>query len=378
MRTLQLGAEWHTERAGGLNSYYYELIRHLGPTGTAVHGLVAGSDNIRNSTGGMVVGFAPHDENLAKRILSVRRAALDQLAQTRIDLIASHFALYAMPVVDRLKSTPSVVHFHGPWAGESNIEGASGYKSRLKASLERAVYSRARRLIVLSEAFKRDLTVRYGIAEDLIRVVPGGIDIERFNVLISRLEARQRLGWSLDRPILLSVRRLVRRMGLETLIDAAKLMVLKCPDVLLLLGGTGPLGGELQERIVELGLEKNVGLLGRISDTDLALAYRAADMTVVPSQSLEGFGLITLESLASGTPVYVTPVGGLPEIVEPFARECIFPSTSAIDIATVLTEALQSERPVPSSEACRLYATQKFPWPRIAQRVRAVYDEAVS
>jgi glycosyltransferase involved in cell wall biosynthesis len=167
-------------------------------------------------------------------------------------------------------------------------------------------------------------------------------------------------------------------MGLETLIDAAKLLVDQCPDALVLLGGTGPIADDLQTRIVELGLAENVRRLGRIADADLPLAYRAADMTVVPSQSLEGFGLITLESLASGTPVYVTPIGGLPEIVEPFAPQCIFADTSAEEIAKVLMEVIRGERPIPSDEACRSFASQNFSWPLIVERVRAVYDEALS
>src|ERR1700733_473244 len=378
METLQIGNEWHTEHAGGLNSYYFELLRHLGPTGTGVHGLVAGSHNVRTATDGQVIGFAVPDAQLARRMLSLRRLALHQMAARKIDLIASHFALYTMPILDHIKRVPMVVHFHGPWAAEGNAEGARSYKSRLKASLERSVYSRAKRLIVLSEAFKAELITGYGIAEHRIRIVPGGIDVDRFNTSISRIEARQRLGWPTNRPIILTVRRQVRRMGLETLIDAARQLAVNSPDVLVLLGGTGPIADELQKRIMELGLENNVRRLGRVEDADLPLAYRAADMTVVPSQSLEGFGLITLESLASGTPVYVTPIGGLPEIVEPFAPECIFDNTSAEEIANVLRQALRGERPTPSDEACRAFASQNFSWPQIAQRVRTVYDQAFS
>jgi glycosyltransferase involved in cell wall biosynthesis len=378
MQTLQIGDEWHTERAGGLNSYYFELLRHLGPTGTVAHGLVAGSDNVGNATNGQVVAFARPDATLAQRMISVRRLVLKQMTRNKIDLIASHFALYTMPIIDRLKRIPMVVHFHGPWAAEGRAGGAKTYKTRLKASLERSVYSRASRLIVLSEAFKDELIAGYGIAEHRIQVVPGGIDIDRFNTLISRTEARRRLDWPTNRPIILTVRRQVQRMGLETLIDAAKLLIKECPDGLILLGGTGPIADDLQQRIVELGLEHNVRRLGRVPDADLPLAYRAADMTVVPSQSLEGFGLITLESLASGTPVYVTPIGGLPEVVKPFAPQCIFANSNVGEIANVLREALRGERPTPSDQACRAYSSQNFAWPQIAQRVRLVYDEAIS
>jgi glycosyltransferase involved in cell wall biosynthesis len=378
MQTLQIGDEWHTEHAGGLNSYYFELLRHLGPTGTVAHGLVAGSDNVCSATNGQVVAFARPDATLAQRMISVRQLVLKQMTRNKIDLIASHFALYTMPIIDVLKRIPMVVHFHGPWAAEGSAGGAKTYKTRLKASLERSVYSRASRLIVLSEAFKDELIAGYGIAEHRIQVVPGGIDIDRFNTLISRTEARRRLDWPTNRPIILTVRRQVRRMGLETLIDAAKLLIKECPDVLILLGGTGPIADDLQRRIVELGLEHNVRRLGRVPDADLPLAYRAADMTVVPSQSLEGFGLITLESLASGTPVYVTPIGGLPEVVKPFAPQCIFANSNAGEIANVLKEALRGERPTPSDQACRAYSSENFAWPQIAQRVRLVYDEAIS
>jgi glycosyltransferase involved in cell wall biosynthesis len=377
MRTLQTGDDWIEEKEGGLARYYFELLRHLPATGTTTHGLVVGSSRIAESTGGEVVAFARPNDSMLERLRSARKAALAQIDRGQIDLIAAHFALYALPIVDRLRKVPTVVHFHGPWAGESGVEGAAKLNARFKQAVENVVYSRAKRFIVLSRSFQQELVRRYGVAEELIRIVPGGIDIERFNMTLGRAEARQRLGWPNDRPILLTIRRQVRRMGLEDLIRAAKLLVQQQPDLLLLLGGSGPISGELKSLIAELGLEDSVRLLGRIGNADLTTAYRAADMTIVPSQSLEGFGLITLESLAAGTPVYVTPVGGLPEIVQPFAPECVFSGTSSAEIASVLGEVLRGARPVPTEEACRAYAANGYSWPHIAEQVRHVYDEAI-
>jgi glycosyltransferase involved in cell wall biosynthesis len=377
MRTLQIGDDWVAEKLGGLGRVYYELLRSLPATGTAVQGLVVGSPEVTRSTDGRVVAFARPDEFLLTRLRKLRQQALLQLDAKGIDLIVCHFALYGFPIADRLRSTPTAVHFQGPWAGESDVEGSAALASRCKAFVEQTVYSRARRLIVLSQAFQLELSRRYRIPEERIRVVPAGIDAERFNAELSRSEARQRLGWPSDRPVLLTVRRLVRRMGLEDLIDAMKAVVMRQPDALLLVGGSGPIAADLQRRIVELGLERHVQMLGRIDDADLPLAYRAADQTVVPSQSLEGFGLITLESLASGTPVLVTPVGGLPEVVRPLDPQCVFEDASSASMAVALIEALRGERPLPSPAACRAYAVEGFTWPRIAARVRAVYDEAV-
>ncbi len=56
-------------------------------------------------------------------------------------------------------------------------------------------------------------------------------------------------------------------------------------------------------------------LVGRISDADLVNSYRTADLVVMPSQALEGFGLTTAEALACRTPVVGTPIGATPELL---------------------------------------------------------------
>ena len=373
LRTLQIGDDWIDDRAGGLQRYYSELLAHLPETGTEYTGLVAGSETVAQTTHGKVIGFAPPSAPLLKRLIACR------LAGQKIgpfDLIVTHFALYGLPWLDRLRSAPSVGHFHGPWAGESGIDGANRPNVALKTAIESQVYQRARRLIVLSQSFRDELVRRFHIDEDLIQIVPGGIDTRRFNTVLSRTAAREKLGWPQDRFIVLSVRRQVPRMGLENLIDAARRVVAEAPDALFLIGGSGPLGPELAKRVREHGLEEHVRLLGRIPDDDLPAAYRAADMSLVPSQALEGFGLITLESLASGTPVVVTPVGGLPETVGPFAPQCVLADSSTEEMAAVLVAIVRGERRLPDSASCREYAVEGFSWPRIARRIRAVYDEA--
>ena len=376
MMTLQIGDVSLYEQEGGLGRYFSELLRHLPLTGTMHHGLVVGATG--QGAGNSTTSFAETRDSLAIRMLKARKAGLFQIHTNGVELVAAHFAPYGLPLLDRLSGVPLVVHFHGPWAGESIAEAATGVASKIKAAIERVVYSRAERLIVLSEYFKRELMQRYAIAEQRIRVVPGGIDAERFNMDITRAEARAHLQWPTDRFILLSVRRQVRRMGLEELIDAAKILVRSHPDMLLMLGGAGPLSGELKQRIKEHGLQQHVRLLGRIDESLLPIAYRAADLSVVPSRSLEGFGLVTLESLAAGTPVYVTDVGGLPEVIRPFAPSCIFSDPSAAGMAASLSAAMSGLQAMPSERACRNYAVDHFGWPAIASRVRAVYDEALA
>jgi glycosyltransferase involved in cell wall biosynthesis len=376
LRTLQIGDDWIGDQEGGLARYYYELIRHLPGTGTSAKGLVVGTEKAALATGGQIVAFSDVNSPMLKRLRLGRKAAIREINAKHIDLVASHFALYTIPIADRLRSFPNVTHFHGPWAAESVMERSTGLRSRLKATLEKTVYRRADRLIVLSKSFESELVKNYGVVEERIRVVPGGVDCERFNLAGSRADARRSLNWPLDRPIVLSVRRQVRRMGLESLIDAATRIVKVHPTVLILLGGSGPITGELAARIQELGLTDSVRQLGRVPDSDLPTAYRAADMTVVPSTGLEGFGLITLESLAAGTPVFVTPVGGLADAVTPFAPQCVFAGTGSEVIASTLCDALGGAIPMPTEEECRRHA-EKYSWGVIAAKVRNIYDEAL-
>jgi glycosyltransferase involved in cell wall biosynthesis len=292
-------------------------------------------------------------------------------------MIVSHFALYTLPVLDMIKERPLVVHFHGPWADEGAVEGNRGLRYQAKRWVERQVYRRAARVIVLSAAFGALLAARYDVPPARIVVIPGGIDVARFAVRETRAEARARLGWPPARKIIVAVRRLVPRMGLENLIAAVAQLRAQVPDALLLIAGRGALQAQLAAQIAAGGLADHVRLLGFVSDEDLPFMYRAADISVVPTVALEGFGLIAAESLAAGTPCLVTPVGGLPEVVGGLSRDLVMASATAADMAAAIRAALLGEAALPDAAACRAHAAESFAWDLIARRVAAVYAEAM-
>jgi glycosyltransferase involved in cell wall biosynthesis len=247
---------------------------------------------------------------------------------------------------------------------------------KAKEVVERAVYRRASQAIVLSSAFRDVLADRFDVERDRIHVVPGGVEVDRFAGAPPRAACRETLGWPTDRPIVLCVRRLVRRVGVDALVEASVALRARVPDALVLIAGTGPMRGELEARIDALGLQDTVRLLGFVPDDVLPLAYRAADLSVVPTASLEGFGLITVESLAAGTPCVVTPVGGLAEIVEPLAPQLVTATAGAGDIGAVLTDALLGAIALPTAAQCTAYARASYDWPVVAARVRDVYELA--
>lgn len=377
VRTLQLGMEWFPEKPGGLNRVYYELMRHLPDANVEVHGLVVGTDRVARDSGGMIEAFAPHSGKLGPRMLAVRRLGGPLLRADPGLLVVSHFALYTAPLLDALRDHPLVVHFQGPWGLEGEAERQPAAVVRAKSAIERMVYARADAFIVLSPPFGDILEKQFGVPPEKIHVIPGGVDVPRYALTASRDACRARLGWPADRPILLAVRRLMRRMGLDNLITATLAIRERFPDVLVLIAGRGPMADELQAQIDALGLQDNVRLLGFLPDDDLPAAYRAATLSVVPTQALEGFGLIVAESLAAGTPCLVTPVGGLIAAIEGLSRDLILKGTDPASIADGVVDVLSGAIPVPDAEACLEFARRNYDWPVIVGRIRSVYEDSM-
>jgi glycosyltransferase involved in cell wall biosynthesis len=368
--------EWFGEKAGGLNRVYAHLIHELAHSGVQVHGLVAGSADVTRASHGLVHAFASPSAPILSRLRALRAAADAWLREHPDAIVVSHFAMHAFPVLPRLGAHPFVVHFQGPWGAESRVEGAGALSALARQMVERRVYRRADRAIVLSAAFRDVLAREFRVPMERIDVIPGGVDVDRFAIAPSPAECRRTLGWPTDRPIVLCVRRLVRRVGVDTLIDAASVLRARVPDALVLVAGTGPLRAELEARVTALGLEHQVRFLGFIPDDALPTAYRAADLTVVPTAALEGFGLITVESLAAGTPCVVTPVGGLTDVITAIAPQLVTDTPSARDIGALLAAALRGEIPVPTARQCESVARRDHDWPVVAARVRQVYEAA--
>jgi len=377
MKVLTLGLEWFPEQGGGLDRVYYDCIQYLPKTGMDLKGLVVGSKDVNADSGGIVQAFASPEASSITRYRALRRAVRDSLKQQSYDLVAAHFALYTWPVLGQLNNTPLVFHFHGPWSAEGAVEGSQKWTVKIKALIEQATYRRATSFIVLSKAFRDILHQQFNVPLSRINIVPGGVEDAYFEIAQSQTAAREKLQWPQDRFVLFAARRLVHRMGLENLIRAIAQVKKKHPDVLLQIAGKGPLADQLQTQIETLGLQDHVQLLGYVSDADLRLCYRSADLSIVPTIDLEGFGLVVVESLAAGTPVLGTPVGGIPEILSPLSANLLLPGTQTAHLVSGLLEVLSGSRQLPSSEACTRYAKNNYSWPIVAEKMKQVYQQSL-
>lgn len=373
IRPLLMGEAWPDDLPGGLNRYLSDLFEGLQGLGFGARGVVLGPAS-RAPVG--IVATGSVNDSMALRLWRFNRAAVQ--ARNDVTVVDAHFALYAFwpVVVGKFRSVPLVVHFHGPWAQESLADGdAHDWRIRAKKLVESRVYRRASRVVVLSGAFKRLLVERYGVAPWCVEVVAPGVDLSRFT-LGSPAVAREKLGLEGSRKVVVAVRRLVPRMGLDVLLEAWASLPTLAQDARLLIVGGGPERRALAELAEHLGVTASVRFLGEVDEELLVSCYQAADISVVPTVSLEGFGLIILESLACGTPVIATDVGGLPEVLGPLSPDLIVPAGDAPALAERLSTALLDPATSPGPDQCRRYA-ESFNWESAARKNQAIYSAAI-
>lgn len=154
----------------------------------------------------------------------------------------------------------------------------------------------------LAQAVKREID--HGLAP---RVISNGVDLEIFRPL-DREPARRSLG--LRGPTLLLVGKLTAAKGQQIAIES----LTELSDFELLLVGEGPDERALRRKADALGVAARVRFLGAIEHSRLPVIYSAADITVLPSER-EGMPNSVIESLACGTRVIATCVGGVPEVL---------------------------------------------------------------
>jgi glycosyltransferase involved in cell wall biosynthesis len=240
--------------------------------------------------------------------------------------------------------------------------------------LEGFCLRRATRIHVLSDFSAGLLRKLYRIGPARIVKIPGGMDTKRFRPAEDRDAVRKALGVPHGTFLLLTVRNLEPRMGLETLIRAMAILRQQAPDLLLLIGGAGSLRGDLESLTGSLDLQGHVRFLGFIPDSELPLYYQASDAFVLPTRELEGFGLVVVEALACGTPVLGTPVGAIPEVLAALQPDLLFDGVAPESIARGILKHLESAQADPQGyealrRRCRDYATAHFGWDRIVEHL---------
>lgn len=356
---------------GGMNVYVRDLTRQLGSMGVQVDVFTRSQDEH--------VPHVLHDLGYGNRVVHipagpespVEKGELPQyipqfvseirdfvdLKDVRYDLIHSHYWMSGLAALD-LKDhwgIPIVHMFHTLGVMKQRVaRSAEELEGQERLSSEQNILRNADRIVAATPAELAQLQWLYQGDPKKIVIIPPGVDLSRFYP-IPPDEAKEFVGVPPCERMLLFVGRIEPLKGLDTLIEAISLMrergeLEKLPFCLSVIGGD-PEGSieyldqemaRLQDLRNRFGLEDLVTFLGKRSQDTLPYYYSAAEAVVVPSQ-YESFGMVALESMACGTPVVASQVGGLAYLVQDGITGYTVPASEPGALAERLTALLQND-----------------------------------
>lgn len=317
---------------------------------------------------------------------------------------ASYDALLLHPIdaafgVARSDAAPQAARiycFHAPLGEEARVQArglremsrsplrrlairfTAGLAARYRERQQKSTIQRSD-AVTCPSAYSRGLLgeLMPDLGDKSVEVIPWGVDAEVFRPAENRHKLRTAFGWQPDDFVVLTVRRLVPRMGLERLVRAVGLAAARQRSLRLVIVGTGPLVGPLTELARQA--HARIEFSGFISPVGLARHYQGADLFVLPSTTLEAFGLVILESLACGTPVLATSRCAPPEILAPLDERLLIASNEPEEMARAIVGHGAAVAAEPGfRERCRTYAVENYPWERTAEAFERVIRAALA
>jgi glycosyltransferase involved in cell wall biosynthesis len=270
------------------------------------------------------------------------------------EVIDAHFAFpdgLAATLLGKTFGCPVVVTLRG------TIVRLSGY--RMHRPQIRWVLRHADRVTAVSESLA-GVATGLGLARERIRVIPNGVDTGTF-MSMDRGQARRLAELPEGRRILLTVAGIYEGKGQHAVVEILPNLLGKYPDLLYVMVGSARPGEQYRRRLVEtawrLGLKDQVHVAGPRPHAELARWFSAADVTVLATQS-EGWPNVLLESLACGTPVVATRVGGTSEIVRDGQDGLLVPYGDGAALAAAVERALET----PWNRAALVQRARSFDW----------------
>lgn len=253
----------------------------------------------------------------------------------------------------------------------------------IRKFIEKFSLNQSQKIIVLSQFTRDKLITTHGIPEHKIDIIPGAADIDYFHPAPDKTVLRREFQLPDNKLILFTVRNLVPRMGLENLVKAASFLYQKGIPFQLIIGGDGILKENLQSLVNTLKLDHSVKLSGFLSKDQLLKHYQTADFFILPTIALEGFGLVTVEAMACGTPVLGTPIGGTKEILSAFDSSFLFKDLSPESIAACILEKYRHFQNQPDAykilrQKCREFAEEHYSWQMNVQQTERLFHSCAA
>jgi len=325
--------------------------------------------------------FAPGERNDEKgNIFYYKSRPLRAYKNYRVSSLPSLFSRRTIKIVNKIK--PDVIHSHSP--GIIGIHAViASYKlkiplfftyhtfvddsvylffrkERTQEIVRKLVYKwlrwyfrRCSCIIAPSKYTAKILNEK--IMEREIKVLPTGIDIEKFsNGDGSEIKKRYD-----GKKIILHVGRVVKEKNLDLLIEAAPYILEKMEAVFIIVG-EGPAKEELEEKVRRIKLQEYFVFTGFVKDEDLPNYYKAADVFVFPSV-YETQGIVAFEAMAAGVPVAASTAKALPDFIKDGENGCLFNPYNARECAEKIVKVMENKEIVrKASEFVKEYSIERM------------------
>ncbi len=270
-------------------------------------------------------------------------------------------------------SKPLVLTQHNTFIEYNNIWDTAEKLNDL--AIGKQVLNEVDKIIVVSNATKK-YVLTLGANPEKVEVLHNGVDLNRFKPLSEvKDQMRKKLSISKDAKVVLTVRRIVYKNGIDTLLESAEIAVKRNPKLVFVVVGKGPDSEEVKEKIGQLRMQNNFRLTGFVSDENLPLYYNVADLFALPSKSGEGLPLVVLEAMSCGLPVIATNVGGTSEVMsEDYGK--LVPPNSPDSLAEALVEFSRKDLTALKKDL-RTMMEQKYSWDKNVEKLSEIYEELI-
>lgn len=290
------------------------------------------------------------------------------------DVIHAHFLYppgFASALYSATFAKPYIVTMHGI---DILVNKSIGYGERLDPIINmliKFVLRDADMLIAPSKLVAKE-AIKVGAHPSKVKIIPNGVDIEKFNPNLRMDVARSKLGFVSADHVVLNVANFRKVKGHECLVEAIPHILKECPNTIFVFVGDGPERSKIIQKVKNLGVHRKTVFTGSVPYDVMPFYYAAADVFVLSSIS-ENFPLTVLEAVASGKPVVAPPIGAIPEIVRDGVSGILVPSRDSLAYANAIIAILKDKSFAKNAIKFHDIIAKEYSWDSIAKKTLKLY-----
>jgi glycogen(starch) synthase len=391
VRVLMFSWEYPPHVAGGLGEHVANLVPALGQRGIEVHLVTprwAGGPSEERGDNYWVhridpPTFDPPDTyTCAWQTNLVLEKHAENLWRSSgpFDLLHAHdwLVAFAPTALKRSFRTPLVATIHATERGRARGHLTTETQYAINNAEWWLTYE-AWRVITASQYMAHEVGGFFRVPADKIDVIPNGVKVDAFARWERQDLSAFRAMYALpEEQIVFNVGRVVHEKGVGVLVEAVPRILREVPQAKFVIAGSGSYAEHLRHRSWELGVAQKVLFTGFIPDEDRDRLYCVANCAVFPSL-YEPFGIVALQAMAARTPVVVSEVGGLAEVVRHAETGItIYPNNPESLAWGVVHTLKRPDWAKQRADNAYRMVLEEYNWDVIAKRTVGVYERVLS